>query len=126
MKFGGIQKTSLIDFPDRTSTVLFTNNCNLQCPFCYNWRLILNPKDNSISEKKVFEILKARKKYVTAVVLTGGEPALQSDLPEFLRKLKEKHFLTKLDTNGFFPNILKKSLPYLDYIAVDIKTSLKK
>ena len=123
MKFGGLQKTSLIDFPDRISTVLFATGCNLQCPFCYNWRLILDPKGPFLSEETVFEILESRKKNIDSVVVTGGEPAMQSDLPQFLKKLKEKGFAVKLDTNGFFPKVLEECLSYLDYIAVDVKTS---
>jgi pyruvate formate lyase activating enzyme len=126
MKFGGLQKVSLIDFPDRIATVLFTSGCNLRCPFCHNWRLVLEPKNSFLSEKTVFQILESRKKYVDAVVVTGGEPLMHSDIPQFLKKLKEREFVIKLDTNGFFPDVLEKSLPYLDYVAMDVKTSAEK
>jgi len=126
MKFAGIQKTSLIDFPDEIATVLFTPGCNLRCPFCHNWRLILDPKGPFYSEEYVIELLESRKKYVEAVAITGGEPTIHSDIPHFLKKLKIKGFYTKLDTNGFFPYTLEKCLPYLDYVAVDVKTCLEK
>jgi pyruvate formate lyase activating enzyme len=126
MEFGGLQKVSLIDFPDRIATVLFTSGCNLRCQFCHNWRLVLEPKNSFLSEKTVFQILESRKKYVDAVVVTGGEPLMHSDIPQFLKKLKEREFLIKLDTNGFFPDVLEKSLPYLDYVAMDVKTSAEK
>ena len=126
MKFGGIQKTSLLDFPDRISTILFTVGCNLRCPFCHNWRLVLEPKGPFLSEREALEILKSRKKYVDSVVITGGEPTLNQDLPVFLKKLKDEGFMVKLDTNGFFPQTLKKCLPYVDYVALDVKTSLSK
>jgi len=126
MKFGGIQKTSLIDFPDRVSTVLFTVGCNLRCPFCHNWRLIVEPKGPFISEEEVLQILKSRRKYVDSVVVTGGEPTIYTELPDFLRRLKEENFNVKLDTNGFFPQILEECLPYIDYVALDVKTSLEK
>jgi pyruvate formate lyase activating enzyme len=126
MEFGGLQKVSLIDFPDRIATVLFTSGCNLRCPFCHNWRLVLEPKNSFLSEKTVFQILESRKKYVDAVVVTGGEPLMHSDIPQFLKKLKEREFVIKLDTNGFFPDVLEKSLPYLDYVAMDVKTSAEK
>jgi pyruvate formate lyase activating enzyme len=124
--FGGIQKTSLVDFPDRIATVLFTPGCNLRCPFCHNWRLVLEPKGPFLSEKDVLQILESRKRHVDAVVVTGGEPTMHADLPEFLMNLKERGFQVKLDTNGFFPDVLEKSLPYLDYVALDVKTSLEK
>ncbi len=126
MKFGGFQKTSLIDFPGKISSVLFTVGCNLRCPFCHNGRLIINPKPPFLSEEDALKILRSRKKYVDAVVITGGEPALNDDLPTFVLLLKNEGFSVKLDTNGFFPQVLEKCLPSLDYIAMDFKTSLEK
>lgn len=126
MDFSGIQKTSLIDFPDRISTVLFTPRCNLRCPYCHNWRIVLNPNPPSLKEEEVFRILENRRKYVESVVITGGEPTIHREIPEFLKKLKEKGFSVKLDTNGFFPEVLEECLPYLEYVALDVKTSLKK
>lgn len=126
MKFSGIQKTSLIDFPDRIATVLFTPDCNLRCPFCHNWRIVLDPKPPFLNEETVIRILKKRKKYVDAVVITGGEPTIHKEIPKFLKKLKEKGFAVKLDTNGFFPEVLKECLPFVDYVALDVKTSLEK
>ncbi len=126
MKFGGLQKTSLIDFPGKVSSVLFSVGCNLRCPFCHNGRLIVDPKPPFLSDEDALKVLRSRKKYVDAVVVTGGEPAMNSDLPDFVRKLKGEGFSVKLDTNGFYPKVLKECLPSLDYVAIDIKTSLKK
>jgi len=126
MKFGGFQRTSLLDFPDRIASILFTVGCNLRCPFCYNGRLILDPKPPFLSEDDALKILLSRKKYVDAVVITGGEPTMNKDLPAFIRRLKENGFHVKLDTNGFYPETLRDCLPYLDYVAMDVKTSLDK
>ena len=126
MRFGGFQKTSLIDFPDRISSILFTIGCNLRCPFCYNGRLILDPKPPFLSEDDALKILLSRKKYVDAVVITGGEPTMNRDLPAFIKRLKENGFHVKLDTNGFYPETLRECLSYLDYVAMDVKTSLDK
>jgi len=126
MKFGGFQKTSLIDFPGRISSILFTTGCNLRCPFCYNRRLIIRPKPPFLSAEDAFEILESRRRYVSSVVITGGEPTLNKDLDAFVIRLKERGFSVKLDTNGFFPQMLGKCLPYLAYVAMDVKTSLGK
>jgi len=126
MKFGGLQRTSLLDFPDRIASILFTVGCNLRFPFCYNGRLILDPKPPFLSEDDALKILLSRKKYVDAVVITGGEPTMNRDLPAFIKKLKENGFHVKLDTNGFYPETLRDCLPYLDYVAMDVKTSLDK
>jgi len=126
MKFSGLQKTSLIDFPNRICSVLFTPGCNLRCPFCHNWRIVVDPKPPFLTEEMVLRILEDRRKYVDAVVVTGGEPTIHKELPKFLRKLKEKGFKIKLDTNGLDSRMLEECLPYLDYVAVDLKTSLSK
>lgn len=126
MKFSGIQKTSLIDFPERISTVLFTPGCNLRCPFCHNWRVVVDPKPPFLNEENALKILEDRKRFVDAVVVTGGEPTLHKEIPKFLKKLKEKGFTVKVDTNGFYPEVLEECLAYVDYVALDIKTSLEK
>ncbi len=123
MKFSGIQKTSLVDYPNRVATVLFTPGCNLRCPFCHNWRIVVDPKPPFLNEEAAFKILESRRKYVDAVVVTGGEPTIHKEMPRFLRKLKEKGFMVKLDTNGFFSRVLEECLPHVDYVALDVKTS---
>jgi pyruvate formate lyase activating enzyme len=126
MKFAGLQKTSLVDYPNRVASVLFTPGCNLRCPYCHNWRIVVDPKPPFLNEETALKILEERKRFVDAVVVTGGEPTLHKELPKFLKKLKERGFLVKLDTNGFYPDVLKECLPYVDYVALDIKTSLEK
>ena len=126
MKFSGLLKTSLIDYPNKVASVLYVPGCNLRCPFCHNWRIVVDPKPPFLQDNNALDILESRKKYIDAVVVTGGEPTLNKDLPEFLIRLKEKGFQIKLDTNGFFPEILQECLPLVDYVAMDIKTSAKK
>jgi pyruvate formate lyase activating enzyme len=126
MKFSGLKKISLIDFPDHVASVLFTPGCNLRCPFCHNWRIATNPQPPFLQEGAALEILESRKKYVESVVVTGGEPCMHKELPKFLVKLKEHGFLVKLDTNGFFPQTLEQCLATVDYVAMDVKTSPKK
>jgi pyruvate formate lyase activating enzyme len=126
MKFSGIQKTSLLDYPNRIASLLFTPGCNLRCPFCHNWRIVLNPQPPFLQEEAALRILESRKKYVDAIVITGGEPTIHAELPKFLRKLKDKGFAVKLDTNGFNTQILEECLPHLDFVALDVKTSLGK
>jgi len=126
VKFSGIQKTSLIDYPERIASVLFTPGCNLRCPYCYNWRIVVDPKPPFLNEETALQILDGRRKYVDAVVVTGGEPTIHKELPRFLKRLKEKGFAVKLDTNGLNPTVLEECLPYVDYVALDLKTSLEK
>ena len=126
MKFAGFQKTSLVDFPNRVASVLFTPGCNLRCPYCHNWRIVVDPKPPFLNEETALGMLEARKRYVDAVVVTGGEPTLHRELPRFLKKLKERGFSVKLDTNGFYPEVLGECLAYVDYVALDVKTSLDK
>lgn len=126
MKFSGLLKTSLIDYPNKISSVLYTPGCNLRCPFCHNWRIVLDPKPPFLQEIEALKILESRKKYIDAVVITGGEPTMHDDLPNFIMKLKKKGFQVKLDTNGFYPEVLQACLPFVDYVALDIKTTTEK
>ncbi len=126
MKFSGLQKISLIDYPGKVASVLFTPGCNLRCPFCHNWRIVVDPKPPFLQEATALEILETRRKYVDAVVVTGGEPTMHKELPKFLSKLKSRGFLVKLDTNGFYPSVLEECLASVDYVAMDVKTSREK
>ena len=126
MKFSGLQKISLIDYPAKVASVLFTPGCNLRCGFCHNWRIAVDPKPPFLQEAQALEILESRKKYVDAVVVTGGEPTMHKELPKFLAKLKARGFMVKLDTNGFYPETLEECLQSVDYIAMDVKTCLDK
>ena len=126
MKFSGIQKTSLVDFPNRVATVLYTPGCNLRCPYCHNWRIVIDPKPPFLTDEAALRILDERKRFVDAVVVTGGEPTIHKELPKFLKKLKERGFSVKLDTNGFNSQMLEQCLQYVDYVALDIKTSPEK
>lgn len=129
MLIGGIQKLTLIDYPKKVATIVFTVGCNFRCKFCYNLELVLPEKINKkffISEKDFFDFLKSRKGKLEAVVITGGEPTLQRDLIDFIKKIKAMGFLVKLDTNGTNFNKLKTLLDkkLIDYVAMDIKNRL--
>lgn len=129
MNILGIQKTSLIDFPQVISTVLFTGGCNLRCLYCHNASLACNDCNlQQYSNREVLELLHKRKHLIGGVVITGGEPTLANGIVSFLEKVKEIGLKIKLDTNGFQPHILKKlaSQKLVDYVAIDIKTSPEK
>ena len=128
MKLAGLQKTSVIDFPDQISTVVFTQGCNFYCPYCHNSQLIPLeiPAGELMPEEYFFDFLKQRKKLLDGVTITGGEPLLQPDLKEFIFKIKKDYNLKlKLDTNGSNTAELKKLIDaeLIDYLAVDIKFS---
>lgn len=122
MIIGGLQKTSLLDFPEKIAAIVFTMGCNFRCGYCHNPELI----NGEAKIEEVFEFLKTRQGKLDGVVITGGEPCLQKDLPEFIKQVKELGFAVKLDTNGSFPEMLEKVLADLDYVAMDIKAPLEK
>lgn len=119
-----VQKLSMVDFPGLLCATVFTPGCNLRCPFCHNGSLVLNDEPN-VDEEVVFDFFETRKNKLDAVCLSGGEPLLQKGVAEFLRKVKEMGFKTKLDTNGTKPQYLKELLSggVVDYVAMDIKNS---
>jgi len=162
MIIGGLQKISLLDYPNHLSAIIFTKSCNFRCHFCYNPQLVVpvpprlsreagwepasqrdlfdvgfdhlangggTQKDHlSIEEDGLFEFLKKRKGKLEAVVITGGEPTMHKDLPEFIAKIKNLGYLIKLDTNGTNPEMLQRLIEdkLIDYVAMDIKAPLDK
>ena len=126
MKFGGLQKNSLIDFPGKVSCVLFLKGCNFDCPYCHNPDLLKNDPacPPALEEEEFFDFLETRKGLLDGVVISGGEPTLYNDLPLLCRKIKEMGFALKLDTNGSRPKYMQEVLnqQLVDYIAMDIKT----
>jgi len=127
MKFGGIQKLSLIDFPNLSACILFTVGCNFRCGYCHNSELVLaGAKYDALDEDEIFKFLNERLGLLDGVSITGGEPTLHSDLPRFIEKLKSMGFKVKLDTNGTNPKMLGSLLKdgLLDYVAMDVKASL--
>ena len=129
MLIKGVQGTTLVDFPGNVASIFFLANCNFRCPFCYNKDLVLNPETlRTIPEKDALEILEKRKGLIDGVVITGGEPTLHQDLPEFMLKIKKMGLKVKLDTNGTNPKMLKRIIDetLADYFAMDIKTSPEK
>ena len=126
MRIGGIQKSSLLDFPNMISAIVFTKGCNFACGYCHNPELFNSGVEHSTSE--FFEFLNTRKGKLDGIVITGGEPCLQPDLIDFIKQIKQMGFLVKLDTNGSFPDVIQKLLNenLLDYIAMDIKAPIEK
>ncbi|MBQ3102605.1 anaerobic ribonucleoside-triphosphate reductase activating protein [bacterium] len=126
MLIGGLQKSSLVDYPSKICTVVFTIGCNFRCGYCHNPELI--KKEDCISENDFFEFIKSRQGKIDAIVISGGEPTLQEDLEDFIVKCRKLNFLIKLDTNGTNPEVLKNLLSknLLDYIAMDIKAPFEK
>lgn len=131
MRFSGIQKLTLLDFPDRTACVLFTPGCNFRCGFCHNPEFVLPEKireiePSFIEKAPVLNFLRARQGFLEGVVISGGEPTIWPALPGFIREVKQLGFLIKLDTNGNNPTMLETLLKegLLDYVALDVKTTL--
>ncbi len=129
MVIGGFQPVTLLDYPQKVAAIIFTSGCNMRCPFCYNYKLVLPEhldEEKSFEEKQILSFLKKRKKYLDGLVITGGEPTIQKDLPKFLSEVKGIGYSVKLDTNGLLPEVLKKlvSQKLVDYIAMDIKGPL--
>jgi pyruvate formate lyase activating enzyme len=125
MVFGGIQKTSLIDYPGKISCVLFSFGCNFRCPYCHNPELIKESSPSSSFEKtKIYNHLKNRKGLLEGVVLSGGEPTIHEDLLNYCLAIKSLDYSVKLDTNGSRPDVLTELMKHnaIDYIAMDIKT----
>jgi pyruvate formate lyase activating enzyme len=129
MKILGLQKQSLIEYPGKISAVIFLGGCNLRCQFCHVPHLVLPEeieKQKEISQKEIFSFLKERRNFLEAVAVSGGEPTLNKDLPDFIRKIKRLGYLVELETNGTNSKMLKYLIEkkLIDYVATDIKHRL--
>lgn len=127
MEISGLIKNSFVDYPKNIACVVFTAGCNMNCWYCHNHDLISETK-GEIDEEYVFSLLEERKKFLDGVVITGGEPTLQPDLTEFIKKVKAIGLKVKLDTNGTNLSVVKNlvNAGLLDYIAMDVKAPLSK
>ncbi|MBD5132565.1 MAG: anaerobic ribonucleoside-triphosphate reductase activating protein [Clostridiales bacterium] len=124
VKISGLQKLTLLDFPEHTACTLFVPGCNFRCPYCHNSELLAADVE-FYDEREVFDFLKKRSGVLEGVCVTGGEPTIYTDLDRLLREIKSLGYLVKLDTNGFLPDRLKALLDaeLIDYVAMDIKNS---
>ena len=125
----GLNKTTLLDYPEHVAATIFLGGCNFRCPFCQNGDLVLRPERQPvIAQKEVLGFLKKRRGLLTGVCITGGEPTLAEGLADFIKEIKELGYLVKLDTNGYKPEAVRRLAEgkLLDYIAMDIKNSMRR
>ena len=129
MNIRGIYKTSLIDFPGKISTVLFSGGCNLRCRFCHNPDLACNWQNLEYSSnEEALDLITKRKRVIDGVTISGGEPTLSRNIDSFIERIKAMNLAVKLDSNGLRPDVVSRLVAkkLVDYVAVDIKTSPKK
>ncbi len=125
MRISGLQKMTLLDYPGKIACTVFLGGCNFRCPFCHNGELLDGSAETIMEEQELLNFLSKRKGLLDAVCVSGGEPTLQAGLPDFFQKIKAMGYLTKLDTNGSRPEILKELVRrnLVDYVAMDIKNA---
>ena len=126
MLISGLQKTTLLDYPGCVACTVFTGGCNFRCPFCHNSSLVVPERvERGMDEEEVLSFLKKRVGVLDGVAITGGEPLLHKDMPEFLGKIKALGYKIKLDSNGSFPDLLEEIVKagLVDRVAMDIKNS---
>ncbi len=125
MILAGLQKLTLLDFPEHTACTVFLWGCNFRCPFCHNAGLVTRPCDSALSEAEFFAFLKKRQGLLDGVCITGGEPTLSPELPTFIQKIRALGYQVKLDSNGTNPAMLRTLCKeqLLDMVAMDIKNA---
>ena len=125
MKIQGLQKMTLLDYPGKVACTVFLGGCDFRCPFCHNFELVTGPMPEAVTEDEFFAFLDKRHGLLDGVAITGGEPCLRNDLPDFVARIREAGFSVKLDTNGYHPAMLGRLVEegLVDYVAMDIKNS---
>ena len=133
MQILGLNKTTLLDYPGRVACTIFLGGCNFRCPFCHNKSIVLasDCEDNALqlyTKEEIFSFLKKRRNILSGVCITGGEPTINADLPDFIAEIKKLGYAVKLDTNGTNPQMLASLISdkLIDYCAMDIKNCLEK
>ena len=128
MNIYGLQKMTLLDYPGRVACTVFLSACDFRCPFCHNYELACGTSPAVMEEEELFAFLQKRRGLLDAVAVTGGEPCLHKDLPDFLKRCRDLGYAVKLDTNGYHPGMLARILEegLADYVAMDIKNSPEK
>ena len=129
MRICGLQKLSMVDYPGKLAATVFTGGCNLRCPFCHNALLVTRLGESpALAEDGILDFLEKRRGLLDGVVLSGGEPLMQPGAADFLARVRDMGFAVKLDTNGFYPGVLKEILErhLVDYVAMDIKNRPEK
>ncbi|MDI6840492.1 MAG: anaerobic ribonucleoside-triphosphate reductase activating protein [bacterium] len=124
MKFKGLQKLSVIEYPGKLCAIVFTGGCNFRCHYCHNPELVVGyEKLPDIDEENIITFMQKRKRFLDGLCITGGEPTLHQELLQFIEKIKKLDFLVKLDTNGTNPELISHVIEnrFVDYIAMDIK-----
>ena len=125
MIISGLQKTTLLDYPGHIACTIFFGKCNLRCPFCHNMELVTNPEHFPVfTIDEILKFLNERKGKLNGVAITGGEPLLNKDIEDLIKPIKELGYPIKLDTNGFFPDMIEKLIDdkLVDMFAMDIKS----
>ncbi|MCL2212613.1 MAG: anaerobic ribonucleoside-triphosphate reductase activating protein [Oscillospiraceae bacterium] len=124
MKIAGLQKLTLLDYPNKIACTVFISGCNMSCGYCHNWQMVAGC-DPVMNNEDFFAFLDSRKGKLTGVCVTGGEPLMSDGIEGFVRTIKEKGFAVKLDTNGSYPDKLHGMLEQnlIDYVAMDVKNS---
>jgi len=124
MQISGFQPLTLSDYPGKIAAIVFTSGCNFNCVYCHNRQLL--SAQSGFSEKQIFSVLAAQRQFLEGLVITGGEPTVQADLINFIRRVKSQDLCVKLDTNGSMPDVLETLLSeqLLDYIAMDLKAPM--
>ncbi len=125
MKIGGLMKMTLLDFPGHVACTVFLEGCNFRCPFCHNSDMAEAKSPDGMTEEELFCFLKKRQGILDGVCVSGGEPLMSNSIFDFLKKIKDMGYKIKLDTNGSFPDRLKKAVKsgLCDYVAMDIKNA---
>lgn len=126
MLIHGLQKMTLLDFPGKVACTIFLGACDFRCPFCHNWELVDGSAPAQMSDDELMDFLKKRTGVLEGVAITGGEPMINKDLPELMRRIKELGFPVKVDTNGNHPEMLRQVIDegLVEYVAMDVKNSL--
>ena len=103
-----------------------TDRCNLRCRYCMPEPIDALGHGEILRYEEILRISRAASELgIRKFKVTGGEPLLHADMPEFLARVKELGYKIKLDTNGSNPELLSEIVKnkLVDRVAMDIKNA---
>jgi len=123
VKLGGIIDISTKDIPGKASMVLFTVGCNFNCDYCHNKYLLQQDIGKHYQIEELVKKIESNS-LVSGVSITGGEPTLQKDLLEFVKRIAKIGKYISIDTNGYNTSKIKAIIPFINRVALDLKGPL--
>jgi len=125
VKIAGFVRTTLRDWEGKNACMILLGGCNFRCPYC-NRPDLIEGTGEGLELSPILKYIKENKDFLEAVVISGGEPTIHSDLYKLLSDIKKLKVKIKLDTNGYAPEMIDDLIgaKLVDKVCINIMAPL--